>query len=180
MFNNVRTKAGGYRNNMTLSSKTLAGSGYIILNCIRGLNIIGLLALISASVIMLIKTSTSSKFFFFDAVSQITTACICGTSFAHTTRKTLLTRPVFLLASELSLFRSYFARNWPLLSQGHGFVALALAMIVLGVNMLANLNKQPTSQEALGLAFWRIVVASGIIVFVLGFINLVAVRLPLR
>lgn len=51
-------------------------------------------------------------------------------------------------------------------------------MIVLGVNMLANLNKQPTSQEALGLPFWRIVVASGIIAFVLGFINLVAVRLP--
>lgn len=92
----------------------------------------------------------------------------------------MLTRPVFLLVSELSLFRSYFARNWPLLSQGHGFVALALAMIVLGVNMLANLNKERASQEALGLSFWRVVIASGIIVFVLGFINLVAVRLPTR
>ncbi|GAB1729417.1 hypothetical protein NU195Hw_Modified_152t1 [Hortaea werneckii] len=143
---------------MTLSPKTLAGSGYIILNCIRGLNVIGFLAAMCASVIMLIKTSTSSKFFFFDAVSQITTAFIC----------------VFLLVSELSLFRSYFARNWPLLSQGHGFVALALSMIILGVNMLANLNKQSTSQEALGLPFWRIIVASGIIAFVLGFINLVA------
>ncbi|RMY74440.1 hypothetical protein D0863_03217 [Hortaea werneckii] len=158
MFDNARTKAVGYSDNMTLSSKTLAGSGYVILNCIRGLNLIGLLALMTASVIMVIKTSTSSKFFFFDAVSQITTALIC----------------VFLLVSELSLFRAYFARNWPLLSQGHGFVALALAMIILGVNMLANLNKQPTSQEALGLPFWRIVVASGIIAFVLGFINLVA------
>ncbi|KAI7250841.1 hypothetical protein KC352_g12763, partial [Hortaea werneckii] len=158
MFDNARTKAVGYSDNMTLSSKTLAGSGYVILNCIRGLNLIGLLALMTASVIMLIKTSTSSKFFFFDAVSHITTAFIC----------------IFLLVSELSLFRSYFARNWPLLSQGRGFVALALAMIILGVNMLANLNKQPTSQEALGLPFWRIVVASGIIAFVLGFINLVA------
>ncbi|RMY49920.1 hypothetical protein D0865_07208 [Hortaea werneckii] len=158
MFDNARSKAVGYRDDMTLSSKTLAGSGYIILNCIRGLNIIGLLALISASVIMLIRTSTSSKFFFFDAVSQVATAFVC----------------VFLLVSELSLFRSYFARNWPLLSQGHGFVALALAMIVLGVNMLANLNKERASQEALGLSFWRVVIASGIIVFVLGFINLVA------
>ncbi|RMY30299.1 hypothetical protein D0866_08095 [Hortaea werneckii] len=174
MFDNARSKAVGYRDDMTLSSKTLAGSGYIILNCIRGLNIIGLLALISASAIMLIRTSTSSKFFFFDAVSQVTTAFICGTSFARITRRKMLTRPVFLLVSELSLFRSYFARNWPLLSQGHGFVALALAMIVLGVNMLANLNKEPASQEALGLSFWRVVIASGIIVFVLGFINLVA------
>ncbi|KAI6838417.1 hypothetical protein KC332_g5352 [Hortaea werneckii] len=158
MFDNAHTKVVGYCDNMALSSKTLAGSGYIILNCIRGLNIIGLLAVMSASVIMLVKTSTSSKFFFFDAVSNVITAFVCA----------------FLLVSELSLFRSYFARNWPLLSQGHGFVALALAMIALGVDVLANLNKQPTSQEALGLPFWRIVVASGIIAFVLGFINLVA------
>jgi len=88
----------------------------------------------------------------------------------------LLTCPVFLLASELSLFRAYFARNWPLLGSAHGFVALAMAMIVLGVNILGNLNKPATSQESLGLAMWRIVIASGIIVFILGFFNLVAVR----
>ncbi|RMZ30189.1 hypothetical protein D0859_05688 [Hortaea werneckii] len=176
MFDNAHTKVVGYCDNMALSSKTLAGSGYIILNCIRGLNIIGLLAVMSASVIMLVKTSTSSKFFFFDAVSNVITAFVCGKSFARTINKKILTRLAFLLVSELSLFRSYFARNWPLLSQGHGFVALALAMIALGVDVLANLNKQPTSQEALGLPFWRIVVASGIIAFVLGFINLVAVR----
>lgn len=82
---------------------------------------------------------------------------------------------MFLLVSELSLFRPYFARNWPLLSPAHGFVALALAMIVIGVNILGNLNKAATSQESLGLGAWRIVISSGIIIFVLGFINLVAV-----
>jgi hypothetical protein len=82
---------------------------------------------------------------------------------------------VFLLVSEFSLFRAYFARNWPLLSPSHGFVTLALAMIVLGVNMLGNLNKPATSQESLGLAFWRIVIGSGIVIFILGFVNLVAV-----
>lgn len=83
---------------------------------------------------------------------------------------------MFLLASESSFFRGYFARNWPLLSPSHGFVTLALAMVVLGVNMLGNLNKPATSQEALGTAFWRIVIASGCIIFILGWINLVAVR----
>jgi hypothetical protein len=82
---------------------------------------------------------------------------------------------VFLLVSEFSLFRAYFARNWPLLSPAHGFVTLALAMIVLGVNMLGNLNKPATSQESLGMAFWRIVIGSGIVIFILGFVNLVAV-----
>ena len=81
---------------------------------------------------------------------------------------------VFLLTSELSLFRAYFARNWPLLSPAHGFVTLALAMIVLGVNMLGNLNKPATSQRSLGLPFWRIVIGGGIVIFILGWVNLIA------
>lgn len=59
---------------MTLSSKSLAGPGYIILNGIRVLNIIGFLAIITASVVMLVKTSVASKFFFFDAVGHVFTA----------------------------------------------------------------------------------------------------------
>ncbi|KAM0715260.1 hypothetical protein Q7P37_008758 [Cladosporium fusiforme] len=146
------------RRKMTLSSKSLAGPGYIILNGIRVMNIIGFLAVITASVVMLVKTSVSSKFFFFDAVGHVLTAITS----------------MFLLISELSIFRGFFARNWPLLSPTHGFVTLALAMLVLGINMLGNLNKEATSQESLGLAFWRIVIASGIIIFILGWLNLLA------
>lgn len=62
------------RRKMTLSSKSLAGPGYIILNGIRVMNIIGFLAVITASVVMLVKTSVSSKFFFFDAVGHVLTA----------------------------------------------------------------------------------------------------------
>ncbi|GAB7355037.1 hypothetical protein MBLNU459_g5637t1 [Dothideomycetes sp. NU459] len=143
---------------MTLSSKSLAGPGYIILNAIRVMNIIGFLAVVAASVVMLVKTSTASKFFFFDAVSHAITAITS----------------MFLLISELSLFRSYFARNWPLLSPVHGFVTLGFAMIVLGLNVLGNLNKPATSQQSLGLAAWRIVIGSGIVVLVLGVFNLIA------
>lgn len=143
---------------MGSSRRSIAGSGYIILNAIRALNVVGFLAVIAASVVMLVKTSVGTKFFFFDALSHVLTA-ITG---------------MFLLASELSLFRGYYARNWPLLSPAHGFVTLALAMIVLGINMLGNLNKPATSQKSLGLAFWRIVIASGIIVFFMGWVNLIA------
>lgn len=62
------------RRKMTLSSKSLAGPGYIILNGVRVMNIIGFLAVIAASVVMLVKTSVSSKFFFFDAVTHVLTA----------------------------------------------------------------------------------------------------------
>lgn len=60
--------------NKMLSPKSLAGPGYIILNGIRVANITGLLAVIAASVVMLVKTSVASKFFFFDAVSHVLTA----------------------------------------------------------------------------------------------------------
>ena len=59
---------------MTLSSKSLAGPGYIILNGIRVMNIVAFLAVIAASIVMLVKTSVASKFFFFDAVSHVLTA----------------------------------------------------------------------------------------------------------
>lgn len=59
---------------MALSSKSLAGPGYIVLNGIRVMNVIGLMAVVTASVVMLVKTSVSSKFFFFDAVTHVLTA----------------------------------------------------------------------------------------------------------
>jgi len=143
---------------MGLSPKSLAGPGYIVLNAIRIMNIIGFLAVITASILMLVRTSTRSSFFFFDAVSHVVTA---STS-------------TFLIVSELCLFPGYFERNWPLLSPTHGFVMLSLMMVILGLDILGNLNKAANSQAALGLAFWRVVISAGILIFILGFINLLA------
>ena len=54
---------------------------------------------------------------------------------------------------------------------------LGVSMLLLGNTILGNLNKQATSQKNLGLPFWRIVIASGIVVIVMGAINLLAVCL---
>jgi hypothetical protein len=48
-------------------------------------------------------------------------------------------------------------------------------MVVLGNNILGNLNKEATSQKSLGLPFWRVVIGAGIIVFALGFLNIATV-----
>ncbi len=161
-----------------LSAKHLAGPGYIILNILRGLNIIALSSVVASSVVMLVKTFVVSKvrnkysrennlelifaqFFFFDATSHVITA-IAG---------------LFLIISECSLFRGFFARNWPLLSPSHGFVTLGVAMMVLGLNMLGNMNKEATSQKSLTMPFWRLLVASGILAIVIGAFNVIAVRL---
>ena len=48
-------------------------------------------------------------------------------------------------------------------------------MMVLGLNLLGNMNKEATSQDSLGMPFWRLLVASGILAIVIGFFNVIAV-----
>jgi len=47
-------------------------------------------------------------------------------------------------------------------------------MLILGVSMLGNLNKEATSQKSLGSSFWRIVISSGILALIFGALNLFA------
>ena len=47
-------------------------------------------------------------------------------------------------------------------------------MIILGVSILGNLNKEATSEDSLGTAYWRIVISSGILACILGLVNIFA------
>ena len=143
--------------NMNPDSK-MRGPGYIILNVLRVFNIISLLTVVIASWVMLVMTVKTSNFFFFDGVSHFITSSI----------------GLFLIVSELTLFKSYFARYWPMLSIESGFVFLGLSMIALGFNILGNLNKSATSVSNLGLPLWRIVIASGILSSLMGLFNIIA------
>ena len=79
-----------------------------------------------------------------------------------------------MIITETPLFKAYFSRNWPLFSPQSGFVMLGVAQLLLGNGILANLNKTNASQENLGMAFWRLIIGSGIIIFVMGLINILA------
>ncbi len=57
---------------------------------------------------------------------------------------------------------------------------LGFALVFLGNGVLGNMNKVATSQESLGLPFWRVVIAAGIIALVVGPINILAVSYPPR
>jgi hypothetical protein len=137
------------------------------------------MSVIAASSVMLVKTFVVSKFFFFDAIGHVLTASLSGMYFSLQWPQSgwfsNFWRAVFLIVSELPIFRGYFSRNWPLFSQDAGFVTLGVTMVILGVSILGNLNKEATSQESLGLAFWRIVISSGIVVLVIGVVNIFAV-----
>lgn len=47
-------------------------------------------------------------------------------------------------------------------------------MIILGVSVLGNLNKTATSENSLGTAVWQLVIASGIVVSLMGIFNIFA------
>ncbi|KAF3491963.1 uncharacterized protein GIQ15_01480 [Arthroderma uncinatum] len=141
---------------MAFPKLPLAGPGYVILNIVRVMNIICLLAIIAASVLLLVKTFFVSNFFFFEAVTHVAIASISS----------------FLIVSELSIFRGYFDRNWPLLGQDSGFITLGTAMVLLGISTLGYLNNQATSQDAIGLPFWRLILGAGIVSIVTGSINI--------
>lgn len=73
------------------------------------------------------------------------------------------------------MLQGYFDRNWPLIGQDSGFITFALAMMILGVGVLGNLNTQATSQESLGLAFWRVILSAGILAMVMSAVNILSV-----
>lgn len=160
---------------MAMFGRRLAGAGYVVLNVIRVMNIISLLAVMAASSVMLVKTFNNNTFFFFDACEHVIRIAICGLSFSTSFLKSANGLSGFLILTELPLFKQYFARTWPLFSPSSGFVMLGASMLLVGNSTLANLNKDEASQDKLGLAFWRLVIGSGIVVIVMGSVNILAV-----
>ena len=63
-----------------------------------------------------------------------------------------------------------------MLGQEHGFATLSLAMIVLGISVLGDLNNAARDQKAIGMPFWRIILSAGILAMIMGVVNLVSVR----
>ncbi|KAL2816121.1 hypothetical protein BJX63DRAFT_147970 [Aspergillus granulosus] len=143
---------------MASLKESLAGPGYVILNALRVINIIVFLDMIAAHVVMLVKIDLLTSFFFFQAVSH---AVAIGVS-------------IFLIVSELPFFRDFFDRHWPSLGEDSGFLTLAFIMLILGIGALGDLNTPATSQEELGLTFWRIIISAGILALVVSVINVVA------
>ncbi|CAM1509383.1 Fc.00g031220.m01.CDS01 [Cosmosporella sp. VM-42] len=139
------------------STDSLRGPGMIILQALRVFTIIGLAAAVTACWTLIIKIDTSNGFFFFDAASLFFTSTIS----------------VFLAISELPLARSYFRRTWPILSEESGFTWLGLAMILIGCNILGKLNQPHNSPDEIGLPFWRLVLASGILSITFGLVNII-------
>jgi hypothetical protein len=135
-----------------------AGAGYVVLNAIRIMNLISFVTVLGASGVLLAKTFEISGFGFFAALNHVLRIGIT----------------LFLVLSELNIFKNYYARHWPLFSLRHGFVMLGLTMLFLGINMFGELSHKEASSKKLGMPFWRLTLAAGILMVIMSTINTVA------
>ncbi|KAJ4417275.1 hypothetical protein N0V85_001919 [Neurospora sp. IMI 360204] len=139
---------------------TIKGTGYLVLNGLRALTLIGLAMAMASSWIMIVLSGLGGRFDFFDTASHFFVFAVA----------------IFLFISELNIrsFRGFFARNWPVLCPTHSLVWLGLAMVVMGCAIMGDLVKPAYSMDNLGLAMWRLVLASGILSLTFGVFNVVA------
>lgn len=134
------------------------GSGHLILNALRAFTIINLVSVMVSSWAMIVLSGLTGQFYFFDTMTLFFVFAIA----------------VFLAISEFNLFKNYFENNWPVLSPSHSLAWLGLVMVIVGCQVLSNLNKNVYSSENLGMPIWRLVLASGILAITFGFFNMIA------
>lgn len=88
---------------------------------------------------------------------------------------------IFFIVSEVADFvpplRDYFALVWPVLSDDHGFLWLGIALLMMGSNLLSQLNNPVNQISSIGWPLWRATIACGITSVVVGAINMLLTAL---
>lgn len=141
-----------------ITTNASRGIGMIVLQALRVLTIIGLTAACASCWVMMVKVRTGHTYFVFEAASLFFLGIIC----------------LFLVASEapvVSCIRNFYRTSWPNFSDAHGMTWLGVSMILIGCNLLGQLNSPAYSADNFGLAFWQLVMASGILCLTFGVLN---------
>ncbi|KAK4121796.1 hypothetical protein N657DRAFT_647287 [Parathielavia appendiculata] len=140
----------------------LLGVGHVLLNVIRALNLIGLAAVMMASMVMPILSGRTNHFYFFDMATHIFVFLFA----------------TILFVSELPLPRRWLMRwfegTWPVLGPNHSLAWLGVGMIFIGFQILGDLWKPAYVVETIGLEWWRAIVAASILSVTFGFFNIIA------
>lgn len=136
------------------------GAGHLVLNALRALTLIGLGVVMTAHWAMIILSIMKGHFDFFDFITHFFVFLIA----------------ILLFISELNLrfFASWYERNWPVLSPEHSLAWLGGALVVIGCQIMGDLVKPAYNIDTIGLAFWRVIVAAGILSLTFGFFNIIA------
>ena len=136
------------------------GSGYVVLNGVRAVNIFVLAATAAACFLLMIFGKMPNAFQFFTDVNLAALAALC----------------CLLIWTELpfNTGKKWINHTWPVLGPRHGFVWLGVAMLLMGCHTLGALSHTPYSKKDLGGPVWRIIAASGCLGIAFGILNVLA------
>ena len=139
---------------------SLRGIGMVVLQMVRVFTVITLAALAASCWVLIVKVGKDKTYFVFECASLFFTFVIA----------------LVLMVSEfpvVSAVRSYFRSTWPVLSDAHGVGWLGIAMVMLGCNMLGNLNRPAYDADKMGPHFSKLVLASAVLAITFGALNFI-------
>ncbi|KAI1842722.1 hypothetical protein JX265_005048 [Neoarthrinium moseri] len=131
------------------------GWGFLALNFVRGINIIVLATIAVSSAVLMVVSKMPDGYTFFSDISLAFLITVC----------------FFLGLSELGIWGAFFERNWPAFGPGRGLTWLGFSMIMMGSHTLGKLSDSRNSKENMGVIFWNLCMAAGILALIFGFVN---------
>ncbi|KAF4121669.1 hypothetical protein GMORB2_2077 [Geosmithia morbida] len=134
------------------------GVSMVILQVLRVCTIIVLGTAVVSFWALAVKINMTKAYFVFDAASLVFMSAVS----------------LFLAISELPFGKRFFEQHWPAFSPRHGLGWLGFALVMVGCDILGKLNNPKMQADDLGMPWWRLVLASGILNLVFGLLNVVA------
>lgn len=139
---------------------SIRGVGMVVLQTLRVFTVITLAAVCASCWVLIIKVGKDQSYFVFECVSLFFTFVISAV----------------LIISEfplLEVIKDYLRDTWPVLSESHGVAWPGVAMIMISCNMLGNLNRPAYDADNLGPHFSKLVLASSVLAFTFGGLNII-------
>ncbi|KHN97760.1 uncharacterized protein MAM_04149 [Metarhizium album ARSEF 1941] len=134
--------------------------GMIVLQSLRICTVITLLVMCMAYWVVIIKVDKSRTYFVFECASLCFSSILC----------------LVLSAAEFPVHprvRGYFRSTWPVLSEAHGVGYMGAAILLLGCNMLGELNRPDNEGDKLTPPLFNLALAAGVLAFIFGVLNIV-------
>ncbi|KAH6656747.1 hypothetical protein BKA67DRAFT_166653 [Truncatella angustata] len=133
------------------------GAGFILLNIVRGCNIMVFTTLAVSSAVLMVVAKMPNGYTFFSDVPMAFIIIVCS----------------LLGLSEMGVWSTWFGIYWPTFGPNHGFTWLGGSMILMGSHILGKLSDDRFAQDKMGIIFWNVCMAAGILSYIFGFTNII-------
>ncbi|KAI8634161.1 hypothetical protein F5Y19DRAFT_201067 [Xylariaceae sp. FL1651] len=142
-------------------SSGFQGHAYIILQVIRFCNVAVLVAVMIASVLMLIFAKLPNGFQFFADIVHALVFLFAG----------------LLIYTEIGIWQkgqNLVASAWPMLGPNRGFTGLGAIMVLIGCHLLGGLSSSTYTSDQVPPQISQVILGVGVITLAFGFTNIIA------